>query len=262
MWPWRVIGGEPGTHRDTRAAPGPPAWPELPTELLLLGPVGTIPVPPAAAPAKGTGTAMGTRWAEASPELWGADRDLRHGHSCPQLEQSRAVPSCAAPGAHPVPPVPTAWSSAVPHPDSRSRPHRASALCPWRGRRRGGQRNPCFVSPRGAPGPAPQCGPCSAPAPGVPVNVCSGPGCPQQEEGDKPGDTSAARVTPLPWNSWLCPQLLASGPQTPSPPRQGWPCRWPRPREHERGTRSRFPVILGRINQAGDRCGAAAAADE
>lgn len=117
---------------------------------------------------------MGTRWAEASPELWGADRDLRHGHSCPQPEQSRAVPSCAVPGAHPVPPVPTAWSSAVPHPDSRSRPRRASALCPWRGRRRGGQRDPCFVSPRGAPGPAPQCGPCSAPAPGVPVNVCSG----------------------------------------------------------------------------------------
>lgn len=99
-----------------------------------------------------------------------------------------------------------------------------------------------------------------------PLTFAPGPGCPQQEEEDKPGHTSAAHVTtppPPPWNS--VPSSWDRDPKRhhlppPNPSRRGWRCRWPRFQEHERGTRSRFSVILGTINQAGDRCGAAAAA--
>lgn len=126
--------------------------------------------------------------------------------------------------------------------------------CPRGGGGGGGDRGTLVLCHCGAP-PAPSLNVALVPhRPRVsPVTFAPGPGCPQQEEGDKPGHTSAARG---PWEPWLCPQLPESGPQTPSPPpRRGWPCQWPRPQEHERGTRSRFPVILGRINQAGDRCG-------
>lgn len=189
----RRAGDTRGQPRLCRAAPRPPAWPEL----LLLCLAGTVP-----APAKGTGTEMGTRWAGGSPELWRGDRDLRH-------DGSRAVPCRAVPCWVPTP---------VPLLISRPRPHRASALSPWRGRRRG-DRGTLVLCHCGAP-PAPSLNVALVPhRPRVsPVTFAPGPGCPQQEEGDKPGHTSAARG---PWEPWLCPQLPESGPQTPSPPPAG-----------------------------------------
>lgn len=208
----------------------------------------------------------GQRWGQGGqkPALNCGERTETCGTAIPVRSRSRAVPCrvvpCRVPT--PCPPCPLRGTPLFPTPT----PVRGPAVrqrCARGGGGGGGDRGTLVLCHHGAP-PAPRLNAALVPhRPRVsPLTSAPGPGCPQQEERDKPGDTSAARVTPLPWNSRLCPQLLASGPQTPSPPRQGWPCRWPRPREHERGTRSRFPVILGRINQAGDRCGAAAAADE
>lgn len=197
MWPWRVIGGEPGTHRDTRAAPGPPAWPELPTKLLLLGPVGTIPVPPAAAPAKGTGTAMGTRWAEVSPELGGADRDLRHGHSCPQPEQSRAAPSrvvpCRVPT--PCPPCPLPGAPLFPTPTPVRGPT-VRQRCARGGGGGGGDRGTLVLCHHGAP-PAPLLNAALVPhRPRVsPLTFAPGQAVPSRRKGTSRG-THQPRVSP------------------------------------------------------------------
>lgn len=196
-----------GSRAHTETAVSVPCSPgSAGVELLLLGPAGSVP----GRPAKGTGTEMGTRWAEGSPELWGGDRDLRD-------DRSRAMPCRAVPCRVPTrAPMPTVCSSAVAHPDSRSRPCRASALSPRRGRRRGGQRDPCCVSLWGAPGPAPQCGPCSASALSVPVKVCSGARLsPAGGKGQAEGHINSACHPPA---LELCPQFLGSRPQTPSPP--------------------------------------------
>lgn len=177
-------------------------------------------------------------------------------------EPNRAVP-CRVPT--PCPSCPLCAAPLLPTPSPVGGPA-VRQRCLQGGGGGGGQRDPCCVSLRGAPGPAPQCGPCSASALGVPANVCSGARLsPAGGRGQAGAHISRACHHPAPPALELCPQLLGSGPQTPSPPppnpsRRGWRCRWPRFQEHERGTRSRFSVILGTINQAGDRCGAAAAA--
>lgn len=158
-----------------RAAPGPPAWPELPTELLLLGPAGTIPVPPAAAPAKGKGTAMGTRCAGAGPEPWRGDGDPRHGHSCSAAgAEPRRAESCRA-GCPPR-------ASRAHRVQLRSSPPRlpfAAPPCvsavPMAGAAAGGDRGTLVLCHRGAP-PAPRLNVALVPhRPWVsPVNVCSG----------------------------------------------------------------------------------------
>lgn len=85
--------------------------------------------------------------------------------------QSCAVPSCALPDANPSAHCVQLRCSPPRLPSTA--PPCVSAV-PVAGAAAGGQRDPCFLSLRGAPGPAPQCGPCSSPTPGIPGNFRSG----------------------------------------------------------------------------------------
>lgn len=115
------------------------------------------PRPSCSSPCRGDGDRGGDK---ANPELRGGDRARRRCHSC------------AAAGPEPC--------GAEPCPPRAPNPVRGPAVrqrCPQGGGGGGGgQRDPCSVSLSGAPGPAPQCVPCSAPALDVPGNVCSGAG--------------------------------------------------------------------------------------
>lgn len=76
-----------------------------------------------------------------------------------------------------------------------------------------------------------------------PLTLAAGPGCPRMDEGDKLGG-GGLHTAPA-WSPLLCTRT----PRLP-PPRLALATS----QGTGRGTRSRFPVILGRINQAGDRC--------